>query len=85
LYIVERKAGAEEVRLCWRLAVELPSLRSHQSSDKAHGASIYQGNDKFERIWLGDKTDSAELNSFESRTTGHHMRNRQRIVMHRLH
>jgi hypothetical protein len=37
-------------------------------------------NDKFERIWLGDKTDSAEVNSFESRTTGHHMRNRQRIL-----
>ena len=37
-------------------------------------------NDIFERIWLGDKTDSAELNSFESRTTGHHMRKRQRIL-----
>jgi hypothetical protein len=37
-------------------------------------------NDKFERIWLGDKTDSAEVNSFESRTTGHHIRKRQRIM-----
>jgi hypothetical protein len=37
-------------------------------------------NDNFERIWLGDKIESAELNPFESRMTGHHIRKRQRIM-----